>query len=222
MNNIVLVTSIIDTPNLPFSYINNRSVFTIENRIEQTKKTIQTIKEKIPNLKIILIECSKLTKEQNNYFLENCDYFINLIEDKQMVDNIYSNSKALGEGTMTIAAIKFINNNNINFDNFIKISGRYWLSDNFNYSNINNNNIVVHYINNDPNNVSTALYKINKKYVNNFYNFLNLNINQMKNCIGYEVLFAQFLNSDKNHTITNLNKIGVNGYVSVSNDFVDN
>jgi hypothetical protein len=44
----------------------------------------------------------------------------------------------------------------------------------------------------------------------------------MFECIGYEVLFAMFLKLPKNNKVIHLNKIGVNGYISVSNDFIDN
>ena len=60
MKNITLITSIIDTPNLPLSYTNCRSVFTKQQRFEQTQNTIASIREKIPDNKIILIECSPL------------------------------------------------------------------------------------------------------------------------------------------------------------------
>ena len=46
MKNITLITSIIETPNLPLSYTNIRSMFSKNERFEQTKKTITTIKEK--------------------------------------------------------------------------------------------------------------------------------------------------------------------------------
>ena len=49
MNNLVLITSVICTTNNPLSYINTRSIYSHEERFEQTKKTIQTIREKIPN-----------------------------------------------------------------------------------------------------------------------------------------------------------------------------
>lgn len=222
MNNLVLITSIIQTPNLPLSYIKTRSVFTPEERFEQTKKTIQSIKQKIPNLKILIVECSNLSNEQYDYFNSNCDYFLNLIENNQAKNNIYSISKSLGEGTMTIAAIDYIKKNNIIFDNFFKITGRYWLSDNFDFQNFNNDNIIVHYINNERNNTATSLYKLHKSNIEQFYNFLKSNMKLMINCIGYEVLFAMFLNSNNNFNILGLNKIGVNGYISVSNDFIDN
>ena len=222
MNNLVLITSVICTTNKPLSYTNKRSVYSHVERFEQTKKTIETVKEKIPNSKIFIVECSNLNEEMTNYLIKNSDYFINLINEIQKKNNIYSKSKSLGEGTMTIEAIDYIQKNNLLFDNFYKISGRYWLSENFNYSNFDNNNIIVHNINNDINNTCTSLYKLNKINVIDFYNFLISNMKLMFNCIGYEVLFAIFLKKTKTNNIIHLNKIGVNGYISVSHDFIDN
>ena len=90
MANLTLITSIINTPNTPLSYTNVRSIYTKDERFEQTKKTIQTVKEKIPNAKIFIVECSNLTQEQNEYFTQNSDYFLNLINDEQKKSNIYS------------------------------------------------------------------------------------------------------------------------------------
>jgi hypothetical protein len=219
MNNLVLITSIINTPNIPLSYTNVRSVFSHEERFNQTKKTIETIRTKIPNVKIIMVECSDLTDEQNKYMISNVDYFINLINNQEEKQNIYSISKALGEGTMTMCAINYIISNNIEFDNFFKITGRYWLSDNFNYANFNNDNTVITNICDISTN--TSLYKLHKTNIYDFYIFLISNINIMKRCVGYEVLFSSFIKTIKTESICVLNKIGVNGFISVSNDFVN-
>ena len=160
MDNLLLIPSIIKTPNLPLSYIENRSVYSHNERYEQTKKTIISVKEKIPNCKIILVECSDLEDDQLSYLKNNVDYFINLINNPIDMEYIYSKSKSLGESTMTMRAIEFIFNNNLKFDNFFKLTGRYWLSDNFLYTNFENDKIVIHYINNDVNNVATSLYKL--------------------------------------------------------------
>jgi len=218
--NLVLITSILYVPNTPLSYINIRSVFTPEERFDQTKKTIQTIRDKIPNSKIFIVECSHLSEEQNNYFINNSDYFFNLIENEEAKNNVHSISKALGEGTMTMAAIDYLQQNNIVFDNFFKITGRYWLSENFHYFNFDNENIVVHYINYDYN-TSTSLYKLHKNDVWHFCEFLKTNIHLMHQCIGYEVLFAMFLKTHNPNKISCMDKIGVNGYISVSNDYID-
>lgn len=222
MSNLVLVTSIIKTPNLPLSYTNVRSVYSHSERYEQTKLTIQSIKEKIPNCKIILVECSHLDSEQCSYLKNNVDYFINLIDKPNDVKNIYSPSKSLGEGTMTMRAIEFIFNNKIEFNNFFKLTGRYWLSSNFLYNNFENDKNVIHYINNDINNVATSLYKLKYHTLERFYNFLCNNIHLMNQFIGYEVLFALFLKQIDKNTIVHMDKIGVNGFISVSHDLVDN
>lgn len=217
MNNLVLITSVIKTPDIPLSYA-VRSIYTSEQRFEQTIKTIDSVREKIPNSKILIVECSELNEEQSYYLIKNSDYFLNLYDDSERCKNIYSRSKSLGEGTMTISALEYIINNNIDYDNLIKISGRYWLSDNFLYSNFENDNIVIKYINNDSNNVFTALYKLPKEYVENLKEFLLKNINKMFACIGYEVLFAEFI-KELSVTKNIVDTIGIQGYVSVSKDF---
>lgn len=222
MNNIVLITSIIKIPNIPLSYTKTRSVYSHNERYEQTKKTIQSVKDKISNCKIILVECSPFDENELVYFKNNVDYFINLIENSDDVNNIYSLSKSLGEGTMTMRAIEFIFVNQIKVDNFFKLTGRYWLSENFIYNNFENMLNVVHYINNDINNVATSLYKLNYSTLYKFYDFLYNNIHLMKQCVGYEVLFALFLKHINPNMILHKDKIGVNGLISVSHDFVDN
>jgi hypothetical protein len=217
MTTLVLITSIIKTPNTPLSY-GTRSIYNSDQRFEQTKITIQTIKEKIPNAKIFIVECSDLDESQLNYFLENSDYFLNLYNDNKLVNYIHSNSKSLGEGTMTFCALDYLTKTNIVYDNLIKISGRYYLSENFNYKNFDNNNVVIKYINEEKNNVFTALYKLPENYVLLFKDFLYNNFHKMINYIGYEVLFAEFI-KENCPNVDNYKIIGLAGYLSVSNDF---
>ena len=47
MLNIVLITSVICTPNSPLTYTYTRSVFTHEERFRQTINTIENIKKKL-------------------------------------------------------------------------------------------------------------------------------------------------------------------------------
>ena len=63
MNNITLITSIVNISNNPLSYTNIRSVYTREQRFIQTKNTIKSVREKIANNKILLVECSDLNDE---------------------------------------------------------------------------------------------------------------------------------------------------------------
>ena len=218
MKNLVLITSVICTPNLPLSYTNMRSIHSHNDRFKQTKKTIETIKDKIPNTEIFMVECSEFTEEQNNYFKMNCEYFLNLINNSSIKENVYGKSKSLGEGTMTICALECIIKNDIQYDNLIKISGRYWLSEKFNCDNFENNDMVIKYINGDVNNTFTALYKMPKNKVSSYLKFLIENIPSMRECVGYEVLFANYIKTQK---VVAIDPIGLAGYVSVSNDYYD-
>jgi hypothetical protein len=218
MNNLVLITSVICTPNTPLSYISVRSVYSHDERFEQTKRTIESVKQKIPNLKILIVECSNLSFDQEDYLKKNSDYFLNLYNDEKIRRNTSSISKSLGEGTMTLCALQYIIDNNIEFDNLIKISGRYWLSDKFDYNKFNNNNIVIKYIDNNKDNVFTALYQLPRETIMNLKTFLENKFLEMMKCIGYEVLFAIFIKSETK-MIVNLNPIGLEGYVSVAREF---
>lgn len=218
MNNLVLITSVICTPNTPLSYTTARSVYSHEERFEQTKRTIESVKQKIPNLKILIVECSNLSFDQEEYLKKNTDYFLNLYNNEKIRKNTSSVSKSLGEGTMTLCALQYLLDNNIGFNNLIKISGRYWLSDNFDYNKFNNNNIVIKYIDNNKDNVFTALYQLPRESIMNYKIFLENKFTEMIKCIGYEVLFAIFIKSERKITV-NLNPIGLEGYVSVAKEF---
>jgi hypothetical protein len=210
MTDLVLVTSVINTPNKQLSYSKIRSIFTREERFKQTKKTIQSLKEKLFNCKIILVECTDFNEEENIYFQKNCDYILNLWHENNLHNYIFGVSKSLGEGTMTIKALQYIQQLNLEYNYLYKISGRYWLNNNFKIENIQNN--VFKKINNDTNNIFTALYKIDKEIVNKLLYFLVNNVENMKKCIGYEVLMAHFVkNIDKNL----VDIIGISGFVTV-------
>ena len=213
--NLVLITSVINTPKTPLSYSSIRSVYTRDERFDQTKKTIKSIKEKIPNCKIMIVECTDFTEDEKQYFDIECDYILNLFNNIELCKNIFGLSKSLGEGTMTIEALKYIIDNNLEYDNLFKISGRYWLSENFNYNNFKNNNIVFKKINGDINNIFTALYKIPYNKTVLLYNFLLNNIINMKNKIGYEVLFGYFLHCQNYIDILLYDPIGLAGNVTV-------
>ena len=219
MANLVLITSIVNTPNKPLSYTNTRSVFSRKERFEQTKLTIQSIKAKIPNNKILLVECSDFNEEEKLYFEKECDYILNLWDKKELQCTIFGLSKALGEGTLTIQAFLYINENNILYANLFKISGRYWLNDNFDYNIFNNEMLIFKKIN--DNNISTVLYKFPPHIQECLHVFLKDNYNNMKNFIGYETLFSNFLKSIKYNNTILLDKLGVSGYVTVCGSFYE-
>lgn len=221
MNNLVLITSIIDTPNKPLSYTPTRSIFTKEERFNQTKKTIQSVKTYIPNSKIFLVEYSILSKEEETYFIENVDHFVNIYDNSndKIKNDLHSEFKARCEGTMTTFALNYIKNNNIQFDMFYKISGRYWLSNKFDYNKFNEEISVIHLIENNKNNAFTCVYKLTKQHLTLWLYFLENTAPLLYNTCGFENIFSIFIDSIK--TIKYIDKVGVSGYVSICGTYID-
>lgn len=223
MNNITLITSIISTPSLPFNYTNVRSVFTKNERFEQLKKTIASIRKMIPSSKIMMVECSNLDEPDKAYITDNVDYFLNIYDPQNitLINDIYSHSKALGEGTMTIHALEYLNNNKIEFDNIFKISGRYWLNEHFDISVFRGSNNVIHKINGDSNNMFTCFYKLNKKTANKWLEYLKVNkYTELNGHIGFENVFANFINRGGIDCVF-IDNVGISGYVSVCGTYID-
>ena len=206
-----IITSVIDTPDLPLSYSTVRSVFTRDERFEQTKNTISSIKEKIPEAKIIIVECSnyETNKEQLDYLKENTDYFLNLWDKKELHQYIFGIYKSLAEGIMTIELINYIFNNNLIFDDCMKISGRYYLNNNFNYY-LYDKKIIRYKSENLY--TSTRLFKLNKEYLLLYKDYL---INNLNPNLSYEDTYGNFCNLYKNDVL-DLNEDCVSGYITVS------
>jgi hypothetical protein len=219
LENIVVVTSIINIPDKPFSYTSKRSQYSREERFNQTKYTIKTIKNKIPDIKIMVIECSELNEEEIEYMNENVDYFLNLYGNVELKNYIFGLSKSLGENTLLLSAINYLKENNIEYKNFYKMSGRYWLTDKFSYDNYDNDKIVYVTEKNEKRDVYTSFYKLNAKHMDSYIEFINKNRGLLEQCICAEIFFGIFLNEIDEYEKNEIEIAGVAGYVSVWNNY---
>jgi hypothetical protein len=223
--NITIIPSIIDTPNAPLSYNPVRSVYTKQERFDQTKATIASVRRHIPNNKIMVIECSPLTAEESQYFREHTDIFINLYDhpDKSYIERIHSHSKAMGEGTMTIYALEYLLSNNIEYDTLFKLSGRYKLTDKFSYDMYNNVKVMIQYYN-EKECASTILYKQPREVSFKWCTFLQNANHYFVNCYAYENIFAMFLReleSQTENVVVNTPYMGACGNISVCGGYVE-
>jgi len=218
--NLVLITSVINISSNPLSFTTTRSFCGKEKRFEDTKKTIESVKKYIKNCEVFLIELSELPREYDDYLKANTDYYLNLCDDKDVVHRCNSLSKSMGEGTMTIRALEYVRDKGIHYKNLFKLSGRYWLNDTFDFSRYDNDSIVVKKLEN-IHNIFTCMYKLPKRVVSDFHSFLIASENDFKNYIGYEAIFAKFVNSLSEKRVCTHDKIGINGHVSVCGTFVD-
>ena len=173
-----------------------------------------------------MVEFSELTTEEERYFKENVDYFLNIYEiDRSYSRLIHGYSKSMGEGNMTIFALNYILQNNIEFDCFYKISGRYWLDEIFNHETYENNleSLV------DYKSMFTFFYKLSNKNTHLWLEYLKNSNNDFENCIGYEQIFGKFVYDmiylkDDNKVSQDLikinNKQGICGYVAVCGTYI--
>lgn len=220
IKNLIVITSVINIPNLPFSYIPIRSVYNKNERFEQTKNTIKSIRDKIPESKILLVECSELNDEETEYITNNVDYFINIYGTEDNFEKyVFGLSKSMGENTLILQAFEYLKLNNIIYENFYKMSGRYWLTDNFNYENFNNDKISYCDGSKYGYNAFTSFYKLNSKYINSYVEFIKNNQDLLINCMDAEIFFEKYLNTIDENEKHKINFGGVAGYIAVCNNF---
>lgn len=150
-----IISSVIYPAASKLSY-GTRSVYSPEERAAQTLSTVVSIKEKVPNAKIVLVESGlqenlplDLAKQVDQYLYLGNKFFVRRTCDSRL--------KSLGEAVMLLCAIKHIK---FNAEVFFKISGRYSLDENFDFSTWKTDLFKFFYIRKDY--VSTRLYSFGK------------------------------------------------------------
>lgn len=124
---VFLITSVIFPKQKELSYAAVRSVYSPEERARQTLETIRSIRGKVPSAKIILIE-SGLQENLPFNLAEQADCYIYVGNNFFVRRACDSKFKSLGEAIMLLSALKKVS---YNPRLFFKISGRYFLDENF-------------------------------------------------------------------------------------------
>jgi len=139
MNDLVLITSVINTGTQPWSYTGKRSMYNPDQRFQQTLQTIDSIRVYLPSAKILLVECSEIPDDFTKTLLTKTDYFINLYEYEYVRNAcLETNKKGYGEAVQTKFAVEFILQNKLVFSRMFKISGRYFFTEKFHQENYAN------------------------------------------------------------------------------------
>jgi len=176
---------------------NDMSTNSSEDRLQQTLETIKSIKEKVPKALIILLEGSNISSYEISKLYPNVNKIM-LFESEE--SKCYFNTKSYGEVYKLLTISKKLEN--IPFNKVFKISGRYYLNDNFNIDNfgsdITGNIIKDEYLLN-------ILYSVDK---NIFIHYKNLFTHLINNNITYDIEHYLFLSDLKINTIE---KLGVSG-----------
>jgi hypothetical protein len=202
--NVVFISSKIYTSNAAFTYSDKRSIYSPNERFQQTLNTISTIRIYVPNSYIILFDNSEFSSAQLNKLNSVLDLFLNI--QTNPVINDYTNvktTKAYGELAQTHAVLKHIktNMNYLNVKQFFKISGRYLINETFDYSNYDNESNVFkrnsavtdrHYYYTSFYNISGSNFNNYCETIANIYNYSQVSDDYYN--VDWEVILASHLN----------------------------
>jgi len=170
----IIITSVINTNSSSYYYA-PRSLFTAEERYNQTLNTIKTVRSFIPDSDIFLIEGSVIPDEWENKIKCIVNHYINnsnSLSSKKLID---CNLKGAGEAIQIIDTLNYIQDISKEYSHIFKISGRYYLNESFNLNKFLHNkptfcrgsygfNLEI---------LSTVLISIPKEHINKFINVLN-------------------------------------------------
>ena len=140
-NNFVIITSVIYTSKQPlrsnYNYeLHERSVLSSDDRLVQTLNTIKSMRKNIPNPTIVLIEGSELTETDISRITQaGCDHIYNVSDKLKHLIN--SENKSFAEVNMILNFLQsdyFTKLNLETYKTFSKISGRYHLTQNYDFN----------------------------------------------------------------------------------------
>jgi hypothetical protein len=217
--NIIIITSVLNITNNPLSYYHKRSVFTFEERFEQTLNSIKSIKEKMGceidnkmEIEIFLCECSDLLlyPEYEERLKKEVTYFYNFYDDFETRNNVLSKYKGLGESYLMKNALKKINDLGEKYQYIFKLSGRYFLNNDFSYADFNNNYNIMNYWDYNIQSYASIFYKICFQDILLFIKALDKFQFDLEHGNSFEQCLYKFFN----HNMLVLNKLNISGYLS--------
>jgi len=104
------------------------SCFSGEQRFFQIIKSIESVHKKVPNCFIVLLETGSATDEEKEVLSQIVNFYITV--------NVTTLVKSMGEATMIYRFLSssWFQENKGRFSTFSKLSGRYFLTDSFDFS----------------------------------------------------------------------------------------
>ncbi|ARF12501.1 hypothetical protein Klosneuvirus_6_63 [Klosneuvirus KNV1] len=222
--NVVMIVSVISTVEKCLSYYPIRSVYTPEERYQQTLKTIDSIKKHIPDAYIILIEGSILNSAMEKGFKENVNIYLNYSYDQIVYNAVNDIHKSYAEGILILKFLQSDEFKNINVENLFKLSGRYYLTNSFKLDEYLNKQNCFRPI---PTGVYQhdytaryypVLYKINKSYLEEYEHMF---INHLTDTYNPNIDIEAFLCKYMKNNVKFLDLLGVAGNVSVNGVYIE-
>ena len=227
-NPLFLVTSLIN--------LYHDTIYSVEERLTQTIKTINSIYEHCPNATAVILEASNY-KYNNQQFEQYNNLYIYYV-----TTNVIGQHKSVGECLIIKEFLHsyfyslLVNNNKINI--IFKLSGRYWLNENFKLTNFN---IMKHNFKNvtpftDENGYDNPHNMTEMYCITSLFSFVPNRFDEIVDSLNYVIenvrrYFCIRPGSDIEHFIYNyfhdkksynpIDKLGVSGFVSPTGKFLN-
>ena len=185
LDTIVYVTSVIYFKEKPLSYSTIRSAFSPQERLQQTIKTIESVRQHIPNAYIVLIE-SGIQWEWLMSIRTLVDAFI-YIGDKKIIIRFVDSSYKWAWELISILYILWLKRKVLK-EYIIKISWRYWINEQFDITMFFEEDKFSFHKSTSPNGISwysTRLYNLHRSnkiywiiimFLGLFISFFNISI----------------------------------------------
>jgi hypothetical protein len=120
---------------------------------------------------------------------------------------------------MMKSAFQYILNCNIQFESVYKLSGRYWITDRFDYKMVQRERNVALKV--PCGVISTRLYKLDLTSAAAFNTFLESRVSEMLKYKSFEELFGEFLAKLPPNSVKYVSVIGVSGNIAICGSLID-
>lgn len=204
--NLVLITSCV------YQY-SGFSFYDPETRLKQlVELTIDSIRKKIPNSYIVILEGSELSSEEIEILKNN--------SDQLFLCSVNGLDKSSGEISLIYNFLNSLEFKKIHkkINNLIKISGRYYLLENYNF-NMYDGCVIKNNKKEWSNEYAseTRYYKVSKNKISDYINNLN---NLITNGIHRDIEHSFYFYNVVTPT-ESIDKIGVGGFCGVDGSYVE-
>lgn len=210
---IFLITSTIRYSDRPLSYTQTRSVYSTDQRLEQTLQSIESVRTKVPGALVILLENSDISVSETSILQNAVDWFVSFAHDTRSVKFRDGPYKGAGELYMLMWIQEIVQH--IDYHLMFKLSGRYWLSDFFCLGNFRPDKFGFFMRDNSH---STRLYCVPKLLEATYQNQLKKTFGAAQKGVTIESLIMHGVPKEK---IQLMDRLGVSGYIAPTGELIE-
>lgn len=206
---VFLVTSTLVPSDAPLPYASQRSVFSTEERFHQTLRTVSTIRERVPDSSVILLENSVVPQVTIAELAGAFDLIVDFAlcrEATRLRDGPFKGSAELYK---LLAVIEILHD--FDYRLLIKLSGRYELTEGFRLGAFPDDRFGVH--DRGDGSIGTVLYSVPKPLEGSFCKLLSSALQRARTGESIERLLWTGV---PEHQLRRLPVLGVRGSVSVN------